>query len=206
MPTLPPPVEMPAEPTIRERAVDAALACIARHGLGKLTVDDVAREAGCGRATLYREFGSKRALVTSVVATEADRVVATVRAAAVAEDTLEGVVVAILATLGAEADGHAALQFVAAFEPGLLVPHLTFGGADRFLARAAIALAPCFDRFVPAADTMGTAEWIARVALVLWCSPTASTSPVVLSDADSVRPFVRQFVLPGITPGLPARG
>ena len=90
--------------------------------------------------------------------------------------------------------------------PELLVPHLTFAGADRFLARAAVELAPCFERFVPAADTLRTAEWIARVALVLWCSPTASPSPVVLSDPDSVRPFVRQFVLPGIRPGLPARG
>ena len=135
MPTLPSPIETPIASSPRSGAVDAALVCIARHGLGKLTVDDVAREAGCGRATLYREFGSKRALVTSVVATEADRVVAAVRAAAAAEDTLDDVVVAILTTLGAEADGHAALQFVAAFEPGLLVPHLTFGGADRFLAR-----------------------------------------------------------------------
>ena len=34
----------PAEPeaSIRRRAVDATLTCIARHGLSKLTVDDVA--------------------------------------------------------------------------------------------------------------------------------------------------------------------
>jgi AcrR family transcriptional regulator len=194
------------ESTVRARAVEAALTCIARHGLGKLTVDDVAREASCGRATLYREFGSKRALVAAVVAAEADRVVDAVRDAAAAEESLEGVVVAVLTTIGAEADGHAALQFVAAFEPGLLVPHLTFGGADRFLAWAAIELAPCFERFAAGPEAVRTAEWIARVALVLWCSPTASTSPVVLGDAASVRPFVRQFVLPGITPGLPARG
>jgi AcrR family transcriptional regulator len=194
-----------APTTLRIRAVDATLACIARHGLAKLTVDDVAREAGCGRASLYREFGSKRALVAAVVAGEAARVGAAVRDAAARVPTLEDAVVAVLTTIGAETDAHEALQFVAAFEPGLLVPHLTFGGADRFLAWAATEFAPCFERFVGARDASFTAEWIARVALVLWCSPSASTSPVALADPASVRPFVRQFVLPGIDPGSSVR-
>ena len=194
-----------AAPSLRERAVDATLACIARHGLAKLTVDDVAREAGCGRATLYREFGSKRALVAAVVAAEIARAGAAVRTAVLAAPTLEDAVVALLTTIGSETEGHAALEFVAAFEPELLVPHLTFGGADRFLAWAAAEFAPAFERFVGAAAAPRAAEWIARVALVLWCSPTASTSPVALADAGSVRPFVRQFVLPGIQPGSSAR-
>jgi AcrR family transcriptional regulator len=198
--------EPEGEAPIRRRAVDATLACIARHGLSKLTVDDVAREAGCGRASLYREFGSKRALVTAVVAAETERMVDGVRRAAAASDTLEDAVVAMLTTAGRELETHAALQFVAAFEPELLLPHLTFGGADRFLAWSAERLAPCFDRFVAPGDAVRTAEWIARVALVLWCSPTASSAPVVLGDAGSVRPFVSQFVLPGIQPRLPARG
>jgi AcrR family transcriptional regulator len=47
-------------PSIEDRAVRATLACVARHGLAKTTFDDVAREAGCARATLYRYFGGKR--------------------------------------------------------------------------------------------------------------------------------------------------
>jgi AcrR family transcriptional regulator len=194
-----------AAPSLRDRAVEATLACIARHGLAKLTVDDVAREAGCARATLYREFGSKRALVAAVVASEIARAGSAVRAAATAADTLEGAVVALLTAIGSETAGHAALEFVAAFEPELLVPHLTFGGADRFLAWATAEFAPCFVRFVGTDAAPRTAEWVARVALVLWCSPTASTSPVALTDAASVRPFVRQFVLPGIQPGSSGR-
>jgi len=194
------------EPTIRERAVAATLTCIARHGLAKLTVDDVAREAACGRATLYREFGSKRALVATVVGLEAERVVAALRDAATAAETLEDAVVAVLVTAATEVDSHAALRFVAAFEPELLLPYLTFSGADRFLAWSAAQLAPMFSRFVPPTDTERVAEWVARVGLVLWCSPTASSTPVVLGDPSSVRPFVRQFVLPGISPALPTRG
>jgi AcrR family transcriptional regulator len=194
------------EATIRQRAVEATLACIARHGLSKLTVDDVAREAGCGRASLYREFGSKRALVSTVVAVEAERVMRVVGDAAASAGTLEDAVVAILVTAARTVDGHAALGFVAANEPELLLPQLTFAGADRFLAWTATRLAPSFERFLGAAEVRPVAEWIARVALVLWCSPTASSTPVVLADAGSVRPFVRQFVLPGIRPRLPVRG
>jgi len=38
------------------RVLDAALTCVGRVGLAKTTLDDVAREAGCARATVYRYF------------------------------------------------------------------------------------------------------------------------------------------------------
>ena len=56
-----------------ERVVDAALACIARVGLAKTTLDDVAREAGCARATVYRCFPNKVQLLGALVAREAQR-------------------------------------------------------------------------------------------------------------------------------------
>src|SRR5580704_15175839 len=58
----------------RVRMVDAALACLARQGLAKTTVDDIARQAGFSRATLYRTFpGGKDAIVAAVVETEVAR-------------------------------------------------------------------------------------------------------------------------------------
>src|SRR5687768_12163722 len=61
----PPRTETPSRPggretDLRARAAAALLACTARHGLAKTTLDDVAREAGCARASLYRHFGGKR--------------------------------------------------------------------------------------------------------------------------------------------------
>ena len=125
------------------------------------------------------------------------RVGGAIRAAAAAAATFEDAVVAASTTAGHVAAASEALQFVAAFEPELLLPHLTFGGADQFLGWAEAEFAPCFERFVPAADTRRAAEWVARVALVLWCSPSA---PVSLTDEGSVRPFVRDLVLPGLQP------
>ncbi|MEY2610346.1 MAG: hypothetical protein RLZZ128_995, partial [Actinomycetota bacterium] len=39
-----------------DRVLDAARRCVDRWGLSKLTIDDIATEAGVSRATLYRLF------------------------------------------------------------------------------------------------------------------------------------------------------
>ena len=126
-------------PTIEERAVRATLACVARHGLAKTTFDDVAREAGCARATLYRYFGGKRQLVRITVAREAARIAASVRDAGDAESTLEDAVVAMVVRAARELRDHEALQFLFAFEPELVLPHVTFDAGNRFLAGAGSA-------------------------------------------------------------------
>jgi AcrR family transcriptional regulator len=184
-------------PDVEARAVAALLSCVARQGLRKTTLDDVAREAGCGRATLYRYFASKQALLAAAGHTEATRIVAALRDAAAATDTLEDAVVALLVTAGVELGGHPALRFVADFEPDWLLPHLAFAGGDRFLAAAADALAPAVERFVGPDAAARAGEWIARVGLCLLCSPV---SPVALGDEASVRGYAREFIVPALDP------
>jgi len=186
-----------ARPELEARAVAALLTCVARQGLRKTTLDDVARETGCGRATLYRYFASKQALLTAAGHSEATRIVAALRDAAAGADTLEDAVVALLVTASAELGAHPALRFVADFEPDWLLPQLAFAGGDRFLAVAADALAPAVDRFVDADHAVRAAEWIARVGLCLLCSPVA---PVALDDEASVRDYAREFIVPALNP------
>jgi AcrR family transcriptional regulator len=182
--------------TVEDRARRAALTCIARHGVGKTTIDDVAREAGCSRATLYRYFGGKAQLVAGAVHSEVERITAAVWEAALATDTLEDALVAVLATAGAEISDHPALRFVVAFEPERLLPHLAFGAGDRVLAAAAAAIEPVLTRF--AGDRAPrAAEWVARVGLVLWLCPDA---PLSLRDPVALRDYVRTFILPAIDP------
>jgi AcrR family transcriptional regulator len=67
-------IRLPAETGTRARAIDATLRCFARYGANKTTIDDVAREAKCSRATLYRAFpGGKDELVGAVVRSEVRR-------------------------------------------------------------------------------------------------------------------------------------
>src|SRR6476646_3682037 len=101
--------------TQEERVIDSALRCVARWGIGKTTLDDVAREASCSRATIYRLFpGGKDALLDAITRSELDRFFTGLAQrfdeAADLEDLLVGGVVYASRALS----GHEALQFVLA--------------------------------------------------------------------------------------------
>jgi AcrR family transcriptional regulator len=193
---------LPPGPTrsIEDRAVRATLACVARHGLAKTTFDDVAREAGCARATLYRYFGGKRQLVRITVLREAARIAASVRRAADAEPTCEDAVVAMVVCAARELRDHEALQFLFAFEPEVVLPHVTFDAGNRFLVGAGSAVAPALERFLPAERADRAGEWLARVVLTHAVSPT---SPIDLTDEAAARALVRDLVLPGLLASQP---
>src|SRR5260370_20278481 len=110
--------ERPAAPReLEPRAVAALLSCVARQGLRKTTLEDVAREAGCGRATLYRYFASKQALLSAAGQAEATRIVDALRHAADTADTLEDAVVALRLTARTELGAHPPLRVLADFLP-----------------------------------------------------------------------------------------
>src|SRR5690349_264887 len=126
--------QIAVQPTadMHDRILDAALRCLARVGLTKTTLDDVAREAGCARATLYRYFPGKQPLVAAVVAREAGRVGDALHAAADACTSLEDAVVAATLTGVRALANHEALQHVLLVEPEVLMPHLAFHHAEDF--------------------------------------------------------------------------
>lgn len=189
--------EVTSGPGVEERAVAATLVCIARWGVGKTTIDDIAREAGCSRATLYRYFGTKQDLITTAVRSEVERITTAARLEADAAASLEDAAVAILGTVGAAVAEQAALRFVVTNEWELLLPYLTFSGGDRFLTAAGAAIAPLLGRFLGPERAERAGEWIARVGLSLWLSPTA---PCSLTDPEALRAYVHSFVLPALEP------
>ena len=182
---------------IRDALAEAALRCIARWGLAKTTLEDVAREAGLSRATVYRALpgGGKEALFAALADRELTRLAHAVGAAVDATETLEDAVVGAVTTVAGHLDGHAAFQYLLTHEPGLVLPHLAFHELDALLARVRTIGGPMFARFLPPADAAELAEWVARVVISYTCSPAAGTS---LTDDASVRRLVRAFVLPGL--------
>ncbi|ORA07909.1 TetR/AcrR family transcriptional regulator [Mycobacterium arosiense] len=54
-----------ADDPMRERILRAAFKVLCRHGYGKLSLSDVAAEAGISRPTLYKSFSSKDDLLTA---------------------------------------------------------------------------------------------------------------------------------------------
>jgi AcrR family transcriptional regulator len=177
------------------RLLDATIACIARVGVSKTTLDEVAREARCSRATLYRYFPGKPALVGALVTREAAVLSATLQATAAEADSLDDAVVDIVVGAAGWLARHPALQFVVTAEPEVLLPHLAFDGADRILHVGARVLAPSLERFVGASDSERAGEWLARIILSYVVSPSDS---VDLTDPISVRRLVADFVVPGL--------
>ncbi len=58
----------------RDRVLEAAYACVARFGMGKTTIDDVVKESGVSRASIYRLFpGGKDQLLRETVGWEMNR-------------------------------------------------------------------------------------------------------------------------------------
>jgi AcrR family transcriptional regulator len=183
--------------------VDAALICIARVGLGKTTLDDVAREAGCARATVYRYFPSKAQLLKAVVAREAGRLEHEVLTAAASADSLGEAATAAITTAARLVQHHQALAFVAAYEPEMLLPHLAFEREDFVLRSAATIVAPAFARFLEPERAERLGEWIARITLSYLCCPSDDFD---LSNTEHVRGLVEDFVLPGFVRTVKAEG
>lgn len=107
MTTLPPlvaraldPADVVPDDPASGRILDAALELAAASGLRHLTMEDVARAAGVGRATVYRRFGDRDALVDALSTREARRCLAELAAASdpsasVVDHFAEGFVVSI---------------------------------------------------------------------------------------------------------------
>jgi len=177
-----------------ERLLDAALACIARVGLAKTTLDDVAREAGCARATLYRSFSNKTRLLTALVAREAQRLGDAVVIASATAETLTDATTAVIVTAARRLRDHAALAAIGAYEPDVLLPHLAFEREDAVLRNAALLVAPAFESFLASPDAVRLGEWVARITLSYLCSPSEHFD---VGDPVHVRALVDAFVVPG---------
>jgi AcrR family transcriptional regulator len=175
------------------RVLDAALTCIGRVGLAKTTLDDVAREAGCARATVYRYFPGKQQLICALVEREVAAFRQGLLAAAQDAPSLGEAVTTIITTAAGALLGHPALTFVAAHEPEMLLPYLAFERESAVLGAAAQLVAPAFAPFLPIDRATRLAEWVARITLSYLCCPSEH---VDVNDALQVRALVDDFVLP----------
>jgi AcrR family transcriptional regulator len=176
--------------------IDAALTCIARVGLAKTTLDDVAKEAGCARATVYRLFAGKQQLLAALVDREAQRVGAQLVAQACGTETLADAVVDVITRSAHVLTEHRALMFVVTHEAELLMPYLAFERESAVLGAAAQLIAPAFTPYLPRENATRLAEWVARMTFSYLCCPSEH---IDVFDATQVRALVNDFVLPGHT-------
>jgi AcrR family transcriptional regulator len=179
-----------------ERVADAALRCVGRWGVAKTTLDDVAREAGCSRATVYRLFpGGKENLLDTAVRLEVGRFLGGLVATLADANDVEQVLVNGIAYGSRHLRGHAALQFVLAYEPEIVLPRIAFERLDVVFDAVGLAAAPFLAPYVGAEHAGRVAEWVARLVISYTLTPSDQFD---LADEESVRRLVRGFVLPGL--------
>ncbi len=181
---------------VHERVVAGTLRCIARWGVAKTTLDDIAREAGCSRATIYRTFpGGKNAVMLATGEAEVQRLLVDLAIALDATETLEDLLVVAMVESIRAIRAHEALQYLTVHEPEHLLVHVSFDVLDPLLALATDFGAPYLERHVDARAAREGAEWIARLIV----SSVIGPCPIDFGDPAVARGFVATYVLPGLT-------
>ena len=165
-----------------ERILDAAGELFAAHGIAAVAMGDVARAAGCSRATLYRYFADRHELHVAYLHREARRVgglVAT-EAAGVA-DPEQRLVTAVLSALRHVREAPELRAWFAAGEAAVTAGLAQSSPVVEALGRAG------------AGDPLA-ARWVVRVIVSLLVAPGRD-------DAEE-RAMVERFVVPALTAGV----
>ena len=179
---------------VEERILDAAVLLVARWGVTKTALADVAKEAGCSRATVYRAFpGGKAQLFQALGLRELGAYLrAIVEAVDTAEDFDDALIRGLVVATRLLGD-HDAAQFVLKYEPELLLPFLGFKAVNVLYHHTALVIGPNLERFVPADRAAWAAEWCARLFLTFVFNPDPNMD---LASIDGVRALVTRFVSP----------
>lgn len=179
-----------------DRIADALMRCVGRWGLAKTTIEDLAREAGVSRATVYRIFpGGKPAIVQHAMHLQVADLVGLLTVELSEVDDLEDCLVTAVVTASTFLGQHEALSFMRAHEPVVLEQVLGFDRLDALFLTAATLVGPVFARFLDDEHAREVTVWMTRVIVSHLSTPSDLLD---LTDPIQVRAFVRTVVVPGI--------
>lgn len=183
----------------RTRLLDAAERCFTRFGVSKTTVEDVANEARVSRATVYRYFDGRDALVLGVLLRQASRFLGRLEKriaaqASFAESLVEGVMFTVEAV---RADPNLAMLFTP--ESAGLTESIV-GASDALFRITGDFLRPYFEAAQASGqlrahlDIGDAAEWILRciVSMLTVAGPRKRTKA-------EQRAFLMAFLVPALS-------
>lgn len=181
---------------VRTRILAGAVAEAGDSGLGRLTVEGVARRAGVGRATVYRHFpGGRDQLTAEAVTWEVARYFAALLARLEGVDDVATRLERGIAEGRALLAEHQVFQKVVDTEPERLLPHLSQSAP---LVQAAVRddIRPRLEAadLVDGADPAEAADFLARNVLSLLMAEGGWD----LDDPAEVRRLVRANLLAGV--------
>jgi len=170
-----------------DRILNAAEELFTRHDPGSVGMNEIAKAAGCSRATLYRYFENREALRTAYVARETHRLSESIDVDGI-EDPRERLVAGIVATLRLVRESPALSAWFATAAPPL--------GAE--LAEQSDVITALATAFVTSlgddhpVNVAGRGRWLVRVITSLLIFPGRD-------EADE-RAMLAEFVAPVVVP------
>ena len=184
----------------RERVLAATYACVARFGMGKTTVEDVVKESGVSRASIYRLFpGGKDQLLRETVGWEMNHFFARLAEAVYDAPDFASLLEEGLVFAHRSIQEHEVLRKVLETEPERLLPLITVE-QHRVLDFITAFLLPYLERedragrVRPGVDLEAATEYVARLVLSLIGSPGRWD----MNDPEEVHVLVREELLGGI--------
>lgn len=191
--SLPGLISVPAPPASVDPYLDAATRCFARHGIGRTSVQDIARELRVDRTTVYRQVGNIGSIVRLLAGRELHRLLADL------PERLSGLpgpeaIVDLLAITVEFARVHPVLRKVLADEPELIGPFIVADlpmMIDLMAAAATPLLAAAMDagELAPR-DPERLAQMLVRICMPLLLAPPPGDVKTVLAE----------LLLPVLTP------
>jgi len=188
------------QPTVRDRAMEAAMVLVSRYGPLKVTMGDIAHEARCSRAALYKHFPTRDTLLSELWRAEAARFVGEIRTKYAGipptAQTMEDVFVEAIRFWRTHPATEAALR-----DPELLAGR-GLGSVELGRARLDVVSA-IFKGLADAGvvrrdvDPTVAAEVVLRMAMTYILAPAADGGP---GEEQAIRVQFREVVVRGLLP------
>jgi AcrR family transcriptional regulator len=186
-------------PDRREDLLAAAARRFVAVGLRKTTMEDIAREARAGKATLYRHFANKDAVIDALLAREAARFERRLQAAADEQEDAGRRIEAAFVTGVAFFVEHPVMTKGRDEEPGILLPRITANGGP-LVVRGLDLFTRVIDDGVASGELRpveprAAAEVIMRLILSYFSFPPMH---VRVDDPEEARAFAHALVAGGL--------
>ncbi len=179
------------------KVLDAVVVCAARWGIDKTTVDDVAREAGVSRATVYRHFpGGKAAMVQLTTHREVVAMLIDLLDLVERAETLADAVVELLHGGTMCVAGQPAIAYMRNHEPATLHAFFSFRHLDSLFATTADVLASSLYRFLPRDEAGDCVIWAARLVVSYFLNPDPGHD---LEDRAFARRLAENYIVAGLS-------